>query len=143
MSGYLNMPDETEKVLKDRWLYTGDIGYKDSDGYIYIIRRKNDIIKYLGYRISPVEIENYINMHDNILESAVVECRKEENVKIAAVIVLKNEKLDINDLSQILRRKLPSYKIPSIIYTVDKLPKTSNGKIKRSELKEMLKQSFL
>lgn len=143
MSGYLNMPDETEKVLKDRWLYTGDIGYKDSDGYIYIIRRKNDIIKYLGYRISPVEIENYINMHDNILESAVVECRKEENVKIAAVIVLKNEKLDINDLSQILRRKLPSYKIPSILYTVDKLPKTSNGKIKRSELKEMLKQSFL
>ena len=68
--------------------------------------------------------------------------RKEENVKIAAVIVLKNEKLDINDLSQILRRKLPSYKIPSILYTVDKLPKTSNGKIKRSELKEMLKQSF-
>lgn len=143
MAGYLNKPDETKEVLKNGWLYTGDIAYKDSDGYIYITGRKNDIIKYFGYRISPMEIENYINMHANILESAVVAYHNEDNVKIAAVIVLKDDKLDISDLSKTLKKSLPLYKIPSIFHVVDQLPKTSNGKIKRGELKEMLKKSIL
>ncbi|CAL7959592.1 hypothetical protein GAMM_110011 [Gammaproteobacteria bacterium] len=57
MLGYLNKPQETEEVLKDGWLYTGDVAFKDPDGYIYIVGRKNDIIKHLGHRISPIECQ--------------------------------------------------------------------------------------
>lgn len=67
MCGYLNSPNETMKILKKGWLYTGDIGYKDDEGYIYITGRKKEIIKYIGHRISPMEIENYLNDCDDVL----------------------------------------------------------------------------
>lgn len=138
MEGYLNKLEETNDVLKNGWLWTGDIGYKDIDGYVFITGRKRDIIKYLGYRISPVEIENCINQNDNILESAVIEYHCDTSVKIAAAIVLNERKLDTRSLSKELKRKLPLYKIPKIFFVVEELPKTSNGKIKRQELQGKL-----
>jgi acyl-CoA synthetase (AMP-forming)/AMP-acid ligase II len=134
MEGYLNKPEETNEVLKDGWLWTGDIGYKDIDGYVFITGRKRDIIKYLGYRISPVEIENCINLNDNVLESGVIEYQCDASVKIAAAIVLNEKMLDIRILCKELKGKLPLYKIPKIFFVVEELPKTSNGKIKRQEL---------
>jgi long-chain acyl-CoA synthetase len=144
MQGYLNNPQETQEVLKNGWLYTGDIGYKDFDGYIYLVSRKKDIIKHLGHRIAPIEIENYINSCENVFESAVIDyCDKQANVEIIAYIVLRDKKFSMENIAKNLRPRLPLYKIPSVYRIVDELPKTTNGKIKRAELRkiyEMTKQ---
>lgn len=136
MEGYLNQPEETEKVLRNGWLWTGDIGYQDEEGYIYITGRKRDVIKYKGFRISPVEIENYINLDKGILESGVFEKSEDDYVEIAAAIVLSGLDFDKDSFLQELKRKLPLYKIPKYFYVLKELPKTSNGKIKRQALKE-------
>lgn len=137
MLGYLNKPKETEEVLKDGWLYTGDVAFQDPEGYTYVVGRKNDIIKHLGHRISPIEIENYINACENILESAVIDHSDSEgNVEIIAYVVLEDKQLKMCDVSKALRSSLPLYKIPSMYRIVDELPKTGNGKIKRSELRK-------
>ncbi len=136
MEGYLNQPKETEKVLKNGWLWTGDIGYKDEDGYLFITGRRRDVIKYKGFRISPVEIENYINLDKGILESGVFEKRDGEYVEIAAAIVLSGETFDTGTFYRELKRKLPLYKIPKYFFVLKQLPKTTNGKIKRQALRE-------
>ncbi|MCL2322388.1 MAG: acyl--CoA ligase [Oscillospiraceae bacterium] len=138
MKGYYNDSFETKEKVKDGWLYTGDIAYKDEDGFIYIVGRKNDLIKYLGHRISPLEIENEINKCENILESAVVESKDFlNNTKIKAYLVLKDKNIGILDLSENIKKSLPSFKRPHIIEIIDSLPKTFNGKIKRSLLKDV------
>lgn len=136
MSGYLNNSIATKEVLRNGWLYTGDLAYQDEDDFLYIVGRKSDIIKYLGHRISPVEIENQINMHENILESAVVEFPDDEGVsKIKAYIVLKDKELGFETLNNMLRLNLPPFKRPHVIKVIDKIPRTFNGKIKRSDFK--------
>lgn len=137
MKGYYNDPEATREKIKDGWLFTGDIAYKDEDGYIYIVGRKNDLIKHLGHRISPLEIEGEINKCENILESAVVEWKDDlENSKIKAYVVLKDKEVGILDLNERLRKSLPAFKRPNIIEIIDELPKTFNGKIKRITLKD-------
>lgn len=140
MLGYLNKSEATNDAIKDGWLYTGDLGYKDAEGYLYIKGRKDDIIKYLGYRISPLEIESCLNEHQDILESAVVECLIDEVAQIAAFLVLKSDQPNIDDVIKYVKTKLPAYKVPKIFYYVSELAKTSNGKIKRKELKRRFKE---
>lgn len=137
MKGYYNDPDSTKDKIKDGWLLTGDVAYKDEDEYIFIVGRKNDLIKHLGHRISPLEIESEINKCENILESAVVEWKDDlGNSKIKAFVVLKDKDLGILNLNEKLRRSLPAYKRPNFIEIIDELPKTFNNKIKRISLKE-------
>lgn len=141
MQGYFNKPNETNEVLKDGWLLTGDIGYLDKDGFLYITGRKKDIIKYLGYRISPVEIENSINLSNGIIESAVTEIVIDERVEIAAALILSSSFIDIKALCSDLRKKLAIYKIPKYFLILEELPKTSNGKIQRKEIQKLFYQS--
>ncbi len=137
MRGYYNDPEATKEKVIDGWLFTGDVAYLDEDGFIYIVGRKNDLIKNLGHRISPLEIEGQINKCENILESAVVESKDEfNNIKIKAYVVLKDKNLGILNLNENLRRSLPAFKRPHIIEIIDDLPKTFNGKIKRAMLKD-------
>ncbi len=136
MKGYWNNEADTDSVIKDGWLYTGDLAEIDEDGYIYIKGRRDDLIKYLGHRISPVEIEDAINSCEHVLESAVIGEKKDDSTQIKAYIVLKNLQASIQDINTHIRKVLPAFKKPQIIEFVNELPRTPNGKIKRSELRK-------
>lgn len=138
MKGYWNNESETRSVIKDGWLYTGDLAVKDEDGYVYIKGRNDDMIKHLGIRLSPVEIEYAINSCELVLESAVIGIEDEEGNKIKAVVVLKNV-MDydqaISGINTHVKKVLPPFKVPKIIEFVNELPRTNTGKIRRSELR--------
>ncbi len=138
MKGYWNNEEETKSVIRDGWLYTGDLAVTDEDGYIYVKGRIDDVIKYFGHRISPVEIEAAINCCENVLESAVIGIETCNGNQIKAVIVPKNNLACIEDINAHVRMLLPAFKRPHIIEFVNELPRTSNGKIKRSELRKVL-----
>lgn len=139
MKGYWNNEAETKSVVKDGWLYTSDLAVRDEDGYIYVKGRKDDVINHLGQRISPVEIEAAINTCEGVLESAVIGIENNEGNQIKAFVVLKNSPDCMPataDIKSHVRKILPAFKVPKIIEFVKALPRTTNGKIKRSELRK-------
>jgi long-chain acyl-CoA synthetase len=138
MKGYWNNEADTKSVVKDGWLYTGDLAVTDQDGYIYVKGRKDDIIKHLGHRISPVEIEAAINCCEQVLESAVIGIENNDSMQIKAFVVLKNSLAGIQDINAHVRKFLPAFKRPQIIEFVNELPRTANGKIIRSKLRSKL-----
>ena len=134
MKGYWEDPAATEEVLRDDWLYTGDYATVDEDGYIYIKGRRSDIIKFMGHRISPVEIENVINSCSHVKESAVVEGTLDMMPVIKAFIVLEKE-CALEEIRKYVNTKLPMYMRPQIFEVVEQLPRTDSGKIRRSVLR--------
>ncbi|RTH24906.1 long-chain-fatty-acid--CoA ligase [Thermus scotoductus] len=140
MKGYWNRPEETQKALKDGWLYTGDMAKMDEDGYFYIVDRKKDMIIAGGYNIYPREVEEVLYAHPAVQEAAVVGVPDPyRGETVAAFIVLKEEykgKVTEKDIEAFCRENLAAYKVPRIIEFRDSLPKTSVGKILRRELRE-------
>lgn len=136
MRGYWNNEAETAAAIREGWLYTCDMATVDDDGYIYVKGRKDDVIKYLGHRISPVEVEGVINSFEAILESAVIATEKDGEKRIKAYVVPKAGRLDLEELTAHIRKQLPPFKRPHDIEVVREIPRTSNGKIKRSELRD-------
>lgn len=135
MQGYWHDEEATKAVIQNGWLHTGDIATVDQDGYIFIQGRSNDIIKYLGHRISPMEIESCINKIPGVLESAVIETMHKDEICIKAFVVT-DGKVSIETIHEHLRSVLPPYKRPAIIQAISEIPRTTNGKIKRAALRE-------
>lgn len=136
MMGYWNNETDTQSVVRDGWLYTGDLAATDEDGYIYVKGRKDDIIKYLGHRISPVEIEAAINSCEQVLESAVIGIEINDEMQIKAFVVLRNSQASLQEIHAHVRKFLPAFKRPHLIEFVNELPRAATGKIKRSELRK-------
>jgi acyl-CoA synthetase (AMP-forming)/AMP-acid ligase II len=136
MKGYWKNDEQTHEVIRDGWLHTGDMATVDEDGFIFIKGRNKDIIKYLGQRISPIEIETVINTYKGVLESAVIETGNVEGIEIRAYVVLQDEDVKAEGLVNYLKRRLPPYMIPHSIEFIDALPKTYNNKIQRAKLRE-------
>jgi long-chain acyl-CoA synthetase len=138
MVGYWNDPEQTGKVLKQGRLYTGDIGRKDADGYLYIVGRRSDMIKSGAHRISPKEIEEVILEMHEVHEVGVVGVPDEIlGEAIRAVIVLKDGfEPDAKKVQRHCQTKLASFKIPKEVVFTGELPKTSSGKIRKFLLKE-------
>ena len=137
MKGYWNIPDETSQVLRNGWLYTGDLAKMDEDGYFYIVGRKKEMIIASGYNVYPIEIEDVIYTHKKVLEAAVIgvpDSYRGETVK-AFVVLKKDEQLEEEELIQYCREKLASYKVPRSVTFVEELPKTAVGKILKRALK--------
>ena len=137
MKGYWNNPVETCKTLRGNRLYTGDLATIDEGGFIFIVGRESEIIKSGSYRIHPMEIEEVLNSHPDLLESAAVgvddavlgEC-------IVAFVVTRPDSSPLSsDLLHYARKFLPVFKLPRRIVFVEQLPKTSSGKIKRVALR--------
>ena len=138
--GYLNRPDATVETLRDGWLFTGDIGMIDEDGYLYFIGRVKEMIKSSGYSVFPEDVESLMTDHEAILQVAVIgvpDKKRGESVK--AFIILKPEyKGEISDSAIIAwsKEKMAAYKYPRFVEFCDSLPVTSSGKVLRRHLKE-------
>jgi long-chain acyl-CoA synthetase len=143
MRGYWNNPEETANILRTdpdgtKWLYTGDLGYLDEDGYLFIVDRKKDLIKTSGYQVWPREIEEVIASHPAVAEvgvAGVPDARKSE-VITAWVVPRAGETIDPEQLRTWCREKLAPYKVPSKIEFRTDLPKTMVGKVLRRALRD-------
>jgi long-chain acyl-CoA synthetase len=140
MAGYWKNEDLTQKILANGWLITGDFGYKDSDGYVYLQSRETDMINVGGRKVSPVEIEELLNAHPLIADCACVgipDPRGITGMAVKAFVIVSNastEKLTPVRLASFLRGKIEPYKMPVAYQWIEKIPKTESGKIKRKEL---------
>ena len=138
MLGYLNKKKETEETIKNGWLYTGDIGYMDKDGYFYITDRKKDLIIVGGFNVFPSEIDEVLYMHPKVKEGITVGIPDDyKGEKIKVYIVLKEgETATEDEFKEFFRKHLVPYKVPSEIEFRDSLPKSAIGKILRKKLRE-------
>jgi long-chain acyl-CoA synthetase len=138
MKGYWNKPEETALVLRNGWLYTGDIAKKDADGYYYIVDRKKDLIIAGGYNIYPREVEEVLFEHPKIKEAMVIGVPDEyrgETVK-AFVVAQNGNTLTADDVIAFCRERLAAYKVPRIVEFRDSLPKSGVGKYLRRALRD-------
>jgi len=137
MKGYYNRPDETEKVLKDGWLSTGDVGLMMQDGYFKIVDRKKDMILVSGFNVYPNEIEDIIALMPKVLEVAAIGVPHEKSGETIKVFVVKKDKsLSENEIIEYCRKNLTGYKIPKFVEFRDNLPKSNVGKILRRVLRD-------
>ncbi|QFT90117.1 Long-chain-fatty-acid--CoA ligase [Bacillus sp. THAF10] len=144
MKGYWNRKEETEAVLRDGWLLTGDLGYMDERGYFYVVDRKKDMIIAGGFNIYPREIEEVLYEHEQIQEVVVAgipDAYRGETVK-AYIVKKQNATLTEEELDQYARKHLAAYKVPRLYEFRDELPKTAVGKILRRALVEEEKQKI-
>ena len=139
MKGYWNKPEETALVLRDGWLYTGDIAKKDADGYFYIVDRKKDLIIAGGYNIYPREVEEVLFECPKIKEAAVIgvpDPYRGETVK-AFVVMKDGVTATVEEIVAFCRERLAGYKVPRIVVFRDSLPKSGVGKYLRRELRNL------
>jgi long-chain acyl-CoA synthetase len=138
-NGYYKMPEETANTIKDGWLYTGDIGKMDQEGYFYIVDRKKDMVIAGGYNIYPREIDEVLFEHPKILEACAVgipDPYRGETIK-AFVVLKPGETLTGEEVIKHCAEKLAKYKVPKTVEFMNALPKSGVGKILRKELRAM------
>ncbi|MFP4643288.1 MAG: AMP-binding protein [Spirochaetales bacterium] len=135
--GYWNLPDETAETVIDGWLHTGDLGYRDGDGYFFITDRKKDLIIRGGYNISPREVEEVLYAHPAIDEAAVIGVpdKRGEQVVKGFVVLKEGESASEKDVLEYCSAHLTGYKVPRSVEIVDSLPKSATGKVLRKELR--------
>lgn len=137
MKEYWQDPDATEKVLKGEWLYTGDMGYMDEGGYLFIADRKKDMIITGGYNVYPKEVEGAIFKHPSVLDAAAIGVPDElwgESVK-AFVVLRPGMEATQEDIIALCKDNLASYKKPKSVEFIESLPKNLSGKVLKTELR--------
>ncbi|HEV2438171.1 MAG TPA: long-chain fatty acid--CoA ligase [Verrucomicrobiae bacterium] len=138
MRGYWNQPEDTARVLRDGWLYTGDVGCRDADGYYFITDRKKDMLLVNGINVYPREIEEIIYQFPGVKEAAVVgmpDPRRGE-LPVAFVAPIEGQTLDERALLQFVRGKLADYKVPKRVIFMPVLPRNTTGKILKTTLRQ-------
>ena len=137
MDGYLDQPEETAKVLVDGWFRSGDLAYRDKEGYLYLSGRKKDMIIRGGENIYPIEIEDVLSSHPSVREVAVVGVPDEHwgEVVRAHVVLEPGAALDEDALRDHCRGRLAGYKVPAVFVVEDGLPRNASGKVLKRELR--------
>lgn len=138
MKGYWNRPEDDEKVFKDGWFLTGDLGYIDESGYFYVVDRKKDVIIAGGFNVYPREVEEVLYEHPHVQEAIVAgipDPYRGETVK-AYVVLKSGSTVTEKDLNEFVRKNIAAYKVPRLYEFRDALPKTAVGKILRRTLVE-------
>jgi crotonobetaine/carnitine-CoA ligase len=138
MKGYYGMPAETVEVFRNLWLHTGDLGRMDAEGHLYFVAREKDAIRRRGENISAWEIEDVVNRHPAVAESAAVGVPSElteEEVKV--FLVLKpGARVDPEELRAFCSRQMAPFMVPEHVQLVDEIPKTPTGKVEKYKLLE-------
>ena len=141
MLGYWNKPEETAAAIRDHWLLTGDVGYRDADGYFFITDRKKDMLLVNGINVYPREIEEILYQFPGVKEAAVFgvpDPRKGEQ-PVAFVSPVDGVALDAKAITQFIRGKLADYKVPKRIEILPALPRNATGKILKTALRTLAK----
>jgi long-chain acyl-CoA synthetase len=136
MQGYWNRPTESADAVREGWLYTGDLGYLDTDGYLFIVDRKKDVIKPSGFQVWPREVEEIIASHPAVAEvgvAGVPDPHQGEAVK-AWVVLREGQELTVDELRSYCKEQLAAYKVPRQVEFRDSLPQSHLGKVLRREL---------
>ncbi|WP_047983106.1 class I adenylate-forming enzyme family protein [Ornithinibacillus californiensis] len=133
---YWNKPDETNQVIKDGWIHTGDLVKQDEDGYVYIVGRKKDMIITGGENVYPLEIEHWLEAHDSVDEAAVVGLPDKKWGEIVTGFVSLKDEVTVDELKEYCHQRLTRYKVPKNFFFLEELPKTHVGKINKALLKE-------
>lgn len=145
MQGYLNRPTATEETIINGWLLTGDMGYMDDEGFLFIVDRKKDLIISKGINVYPREIEEVIDMYEGVGASAVIGIVDERSGEVPIVYIELEEgveNLDEAGLKKYMKESLANYKIPKQIHLIAELPKNATGKVLKRALKETLKDEY-
>ena len=137
MQGYWNKPEQTDSVLQDGWYRTGDIGYLDSEGYLYLVDRAKDMIISGGENVYCSEVEEVIYQHPKVLEATVFGVPNDQwGEQVHAVVVPRDESLTSEELIDFCRESLGGYKLPrSVEFRSTELPKSGPGKVLKRELR--------
>ncbi len=144
MLGYWRRPNEETEVFRGEWFIGGDAGVMDEDGYVTHLGRRNELMNAGGFRVSPLEVEQEIAKHPNVAEVAVTELAIRDGVSIIGAFVVPRDAAQANladDLGEFAAQSLAAYKRPREYVIVDHLPRTANGKVKRSELARLVQQA--
>jgi acyl-CoA synthetase (AMP-forming)/AMP-acid ligase II len=137
MKGYYSNPEATSQTLIQGWLRTGDLGWKDEEGYVYIVDRLKELIKCKGFQVAPVEIEHILVGHPEIQDAAVVGERHPEfgEVPVAYVVLKKDSNLSVEAIIEYAAAGLAKYKRLARVVFVESIPRSPSGKILRRVLK--------
>ena len=138
MRGYVNRPEATAQALADGWLHTGDLGYLDDEGYLYVASRRDDLIVSGGENVYPAEVEAVLLSHPAIEEAAVLGAPDERwgQVPVAFVKLRAGVTADESTAIAFCRERLAGYKVPKRVRFVDALPRNAGGKVLRNALRE-------
>jgi acyl-CoA synthetase (AMP-forming)/AMP-acid ligase II len=136
MKGYINNEKETSNKSKNGMYLSGDIGYLDEEGYLFVEARRNDLIVSGGENINPAEVQNAIFENPDIKDCYVFGLEDKTWGHIAVAVVVKSSEIDIK-LKEFLKTKIAGYKIPKKIIYVKQIPKTSLGKIEKGKVRDL------
>jgi len=136
--GYLNRSEATEEKIRDGWLYTGDIGYLDEQGFLYVKDRRSDLIISGGENIYPAELEAILLAHPDVIEAGVtgIEDKKWGQVPVAFIVKKKGTNLSGEELQRFCMERLAKYKLPKAFYFTEQLPRNAAKKLLRRKLRE-------
>jgi acyl-CoA synthetase (AMP-forming)/AMP-acid ligase II len=138
MLGYFHLPQATEDTIVDGWVRTGDAGYVDEEGFIYLKDRLKDMVVSGGENIYPVEVENTIAKHPAVVDVAIIGVPHEKfgEALLAFIVLQKGSALSVDELIEFCRDKIAGYKIPRQIELLDELPRNPSGKVLKKVLRE-------
>ncbi|WP_328418470.1 AMP-binding protein [Micromonospora sp. NBC_00389] len=142
MAGYFHDPERTAESLRDGWLFTGDMAWRDKDGYYFFVDRKKDIIRRRGENVSSLEVEDVLNEHPAVLESAVVGVPSDltDEELFAFIVARPDTDLDYEDLAAWAAERLAVFKVPRYYQRIDRLPKTDTQKIEKHTLRRIAEE---
>ncbi|WP_020061375.1 o-succinylbenzoate--CoA ligase [Bacillus sp. 123MFChir2] len=139
-SGYFKREEATRESIEDGWLHTGDIGYLDEDGFLYVLDRRSDLIISGGENIYPAQIEEVLLAHPAVLEAGVVGVTDERWGQVPVAFVVKVEEVTAEELLAFCARKLARYKVPKEVHFLSNLPRGASKKLLRRELRQLLEE---